>query len=164
MNVPSMDGGGRADGAAPTPVPHPSPRVRLEATLLDVGWAASTPGLSAVPDGLPGVTVLVVAAEADLRRYVRECLRERADLRVVDAATVGAAIALAAPFGPELLVVDEADRAVLGALSSHRAVLLVDEVPRGAFGAGRHVRLLACPFSAEALLSALAGLVEGCGG
>ncbi|HSQ32917.1 MAG TPA: hypothetical protein VLN49_23835 [Gemmatimonadaceae bacterium] len=34
-------------------------------------------------------------AESDVRRYVRECLRARSDLRFLDAATAAAAITLA---------------------------------------------------------------------
>ena len=109
MSAPGTDGGGRADGEAPPPVPGPSPRVRLEAALART-------------------TVLVVAAEEDLRRYVRECLRERPALRLLEAESVPAAVALAA----------------------HRAVLLFDDVPRDA-PAWARLRLLARPFTAREL-------------
>jgi hypothetical protein len=137
----------------------PSARVRLELAFLDAGRT--------VPESPPtahgersGPTLLVVAAEADLRRYVRECLRERAELQVVDAATVDAAVALAAQHRPELLVVDEPERDVLAALPHLGAILLVDEVPRGTSGAGPRVRLLARPFSAGALVAEVSRLIR----
>ena len=135
----------------------PSARVRLELAFLDDGRAVPTSPPPALGER-SGPTLLVVAAEGDLRRYVRECLRERADLRLVDAATVDAAVALAAQLRPELLVVDEPERDVLAALPHLGAILLVDEVPRGESGVGPRVRLLARPFSAEALVSEVARL------
>ena len=84
---------------------HPSAWVRLEAALLEADESA--PAFAAVPNGGACSTVIVVAAEPDLRRYVRECLRERPALRVVEAAAVAAAVALAAVHQPACLVVDE---------------------------------------------------------
>ena len=139
-----------------TAIPDPSPRVRLEAALLDADPAAPAP---AAPDGRACTTVLVVAAEADLRRYVGECLRERPALRLVEAATVPAAVALAARHPSACLVVDESERDVLGALAAHRAVLLVDDAPRDAPAPAAHIRLLARPFSARELLAEVDGLV-----
>jgi len=129
----------------------PSPRVRLEVALLDADQAVPSPAPPAAADEQPCLTVLVVAAESDVRRYVRECLRERADLRVVDAATVAAAVALAAHSPPEFLVVDEPERDVLVALSSFRAIVIVDDFPHDAFESGSRLRLLARPFTAERL-------------
>ena len=103
--------------------------------------------------------MLVVAAEADLRRYVRECLRERTDLRVLEAASVDAALALAARHPPELLVVDEPERDVLAARSQRRAILLVDEVPHGTSASGTHLRLLARPFTAAELVAEVGTLI-----
>lgn len=97
--------------------------------------------------------MLVVAAEADLRRYVRECLRDRPELCLVEAATMSAAVALAARHPPACLVVDDPERDVLAALASHRAVLLVDDVPRDAPASATHLRLLARPFSARELVA-----------
>lgn len=138
---------------------RPSARVSLELAFLDAGRvlpAAAPP----VVGERGGPTLLVVAAEPDLRRYVRECLRDRADLSVVDAATVGGAVALAEQLRPELLVVDEPERDVLAALPHLAAILLVDEVPRGASGASSRVRLLARPFSADALVAEVARLMN----
>jgi hypothetical protein len=134
---------------------RPSARVRLELAFLDAGPAV--PASPPPPLGeRGGPTLLVVAAEIDLRSYVRECLRERADLQVVDAATVDAAVVLGAQLRPVLVVVDEPERDVLDALPHLDAILLVDEMPRAGSPAGPRVVLLARPFSADALLSEVA--------
>ena len=158
MNPQREDGGGREDGVPPAPPPPPSPRVRLEVAFLDADQAAPAPAPPAALDERQRLTVLVVAAEADLRRYVRECLRERADLRVLEAATVAAAVTLAAYDWPELLVVDEPERDVLVTLSQLRAIVIVDDVPHGAASATR-LRLLARPFTTEGLVAEVAQLL-----
>jgi len=141
----------------------PSARVRLELALLDADGAASG-SPSPTPDERrgerAGPTLLVVAGEADVRCYVRECLRRRADVHVIDAAGVEAAVALAGRVAPALLVVDAPERAVVDALPEIAAVVLVDESPRGAARAGAVVRFLARPFSADALLSAVAPFLD----
>ena len=139
----------------------PSPRVRLEVAFLDADQAAPAPAQSSSADERACLTVLVVAAEADLRRYVRECLRERSDLRLLDAATVTQAVALAADCAPDLLVVDEPERDVLALLSHLRAIVIVDDVPRGAPALGIPVRLLARPFTAEQLVGEVSQLLGG---
>ena len=84
MTPPREDGGGREDGVSPTPPPTPppsaSPRVQLEVAFLDGDEAAPAPTPATALNERLHLTVLVVAAESDLRRYVRECLRERTDL------------------------------------------------------------------------------------
>jgi hypothetical protein len=137
----------------------PSPRVRLEVAFLDADQAAPAPAPPAVLDERTCLTVLVVAAEADLRRYVRECLRERADLRLLEAATVAAAVALAADRSPELLIVDEPERDVLVALAQLRAIVIVDDVPRDAPRSGTHRRLLARPFTTDGLVAEIGRLL-----
>ena len=146
MNPTMEDGGGRED-----PPPPPSPRVRLEVAFLDADEAAPAPAPLAALDERTRLTVLVVAAEADLRRYVRECLRERTDLRLLEAATVPAAVALALYYPAELMVVDEPESDVVVRLSRLRAIVIVDDVPRGEPAPGTRVRLLARPFTAEGL-------------
>jgi hypothetical protein len=160
MNLTREDGGGREDGVLPTrpPPPPPSPRVRLEVAFLDADQAAPAPAPAAL-DERTCLTVLVVAAEADLRRYVRECLRDRTDLRVLEAATATAAVTLAASYSPELLVVDEPESDVLVALSHLRAIVIVDDVPRGAPASATLVRLLARPFTAEGLVAEVGQLL-----
>jgi hypothetical protein len=134
-----------------SPGSTPSSRVRLEVALLDADQAAPSPAPS--PDERPCLTALVVAAELDVRRYVRECLRERADVRLAEAASVAAAVALAAQSPPEFLVVDAPERDVVAALSSLRAIVIVDDVLHDAFTSGTRLRLLARPFTAEALIA-----------
>jgi hypothetical protein len=137
----------------------PSPRVRLEVAFLDADQAAPAPAPPAATDERTCLTVLVVAAEADFRRYVRECLRERTDVRVVEAATVAASVTLAGVYSPELLVVDEPQSDVVVTLSQLRAIVIVDDVPRGAAGVETRLRLLARPFTAEGLVAAVGQLL-----
>ena len=137
----------------------PSPRVRLEVAFLDADQAAPAPAAPAALDERTCLTVLVVAAEADFRRYVRECLRERTDMRVLEAATVAAAVTLAGDCSPELLVVDGPERDVVVALSQLRAIVIVDDVPRGGAGVETRLRLLTRPFTAEGLVAAVGQLL-----
>jgi hypothetical protein len=140
--------------------PHdPSPRVRLEVAFLDADQPAPADATPAVLDERTRLTVLVVAAEADLRRYVRECLRERSDLRVLEAATVTAAVTLAANCSPAILIVDEPESDVLLRLSELRAIVIVDDVPRDAPESGTRRRLLARPFTAEGLAAEVGRLL-----
>ena len=102
-------------------------------------------------------TVLLVAEDADVRRYVRECLRDRADLRVVEASAVAIAEQLAAVHRPRLLIVDGRDAAVLRTIEDVHAVLIADDVPLDATPSGRVVTLVR-PFGGrdlEALVDAL---------
>ncbi|MES2525034.1 MAG: hypothetical protein V4617_20215 [Gemmatimonadota bacterium] len=133
-----------------------SARMRLELAFLDEGAPAPA---SPARDERNGPTLLVVAAEADLRRYVRECLHERLDLQVCDAATIDAAVALAAHREPALLIVDEPERGATAMLPEVHAIVLVDELPRGIADANSRVRLLARPFSADTLVNEVARLI-----
>lgn len=130
-----------------------SSRVQLEVAILDDDQAALAPADSATHEERQRVTVLVVAAELDLRRYVRECLRERRDLRVLDAATVAGGIEVAASESPALLVVDEPERDILVALSDLRAIVIVDDALRDVQGSAVRLRQLAQPFTGEGLLA-----------
>ena len=159
MNPPRENGGGREEGVSPTPPPRGSPRVQLEVAFLDADQDAPAPSPPAALDERACLTVLVVAAEADLRRYVRECLRERTDLRLLEAATVTAAVALAAYYSPEILVVDEPERDVVVTLSQLRAIVIVDDVPHSGPGVETRLRLLARPFTAEGLVAAVGQLL-----
>jgi len=131
----------------------PSSRVQLEVEFLDADQRAPAPVMPAALDEVVRMTALVVAAEADLRRYVRECLRDRVDLRLLEAATVIAAIALAAHYSLAFLVVDERESDILTALPHLCAIVIVDEAAHGAPASGARRRLLARPFTAEELLA-----------
>jgi hypothetical protein len=133
--------------------------VRLEVACLDPDQAAPVPAPTAALDERTFRTVLVVAAETDLRRYVRECLRARTDLRLLEAATLSAAVTIAAEFWPELLVVDEPESDVLVSLSKLRAIVIVDDVPLDAGAQETRVRLLARPFTADGLLTEVGQLL-----
>ena len=137
----------------------PSPRVRLEVAFLDADQAAPAPVPPAALDEQTCLTVLVVAAEADVRRYVRECLRERTDVRVLEAATATAAVTLAGVYSPELLVVDGPQRDVVVTLSQLRAIVIVDDVPHDTARVETRLRLLARPFTAEGLVAAVGQLL-----
>ena len=130
----------------------PSPRVRLEVAFLDADQTAPAPVPPTALDEQARLTVLVVAAEADLRRYVRECLRVRADLRILESPTVADALTLADASSPELLIVDEPESQILATLSQVRAVVIVDDVPRGSPASLARVRLLARPFTGDGLV------------
>ena len=155
-----MQSGGRDAGVSPTPSPAPSPRVQLEIALLDADQATAAPAPPAALDERTRLTLLVVAAEADLRQYVRECLREHTDLRLLEAGTVAAAITLAAHEPPDLLIVDEPERGALALLPHVRTICIVDEVPHGARPTGGRVRLLVRPFTAEGLVAEVRRLLE----
>lgn len=150
---PSREDGRGGEGVVSPAAPSlPSSRVQLEVAFLDADHAEPAVSSPATLDERTCLTVLVVAAEADFRRYVRECLRERRDLRVVEAATVTAAIALAADSSLDLLVVDAPEGDVVAALTPLRAIVIVDDVPHG-IPAGSRVHLLARPFTAEGLVA-----------
>ncbi len=136
----------------------------MEVAFLDADQAVPALTPSPVAGERACLTVLVVAAEADVRCYVRECLRERTDIRVVEAASVTTAVTLAADYSPNLLVVDAPERDVLARLARLRAIVIVDEVPRGAPTLGTYVRLLARPFTAERLVAEVSQLLGADGG
>ena len=149
----------RDDDAARDPddrAPSLSARVRLEVELLASDQPASLPA-PAVGDERLQHTVLVVAGDADVRRYVRECLRDRTDLRVVEAATIAMATQRAALQPPALLIVDGRDAAILDAIADVRAVVIADDVSTKTPSTSRVVTLLR-PFGGqdlEALVDAL---------
>lgn len=136
-----------------------SSRVQLEVAFLDAHHSAPAPTDSVARDEQTSLLVLVVAAESDFRHYVRECLRERTDLRLIEAATVANAVALAANFALALLIVDEPERDVVTTLSQLRAIVIVDDVPGGVPPFGLRVRLIARPFTAEGLGAEIRQLV-----
>ena len=157
MNLVKEGDGARDDGVSSTP--SPSARVRLEVAFLDADYASAAPAPPVAIDERVSRTVLVVAVEADFRGYIRECLRERRDLRVVDAATVTAAVALAASYAPDFLVVDEPQGDVIAALSKLPAIVIVDDALRDAPPSGTRIRRLSRPFTAVGLLAEVGQLL-----
>ncbi len=158
MATPREKRGGGDSRQPVSPPPSPSAGVRLEVAILsDQPAPAPVPSPPIVVPA--GLTVLVVAAEADVRQYVRECLRDRGDLRVLEAETVAAALAIAADESVAVLVVDDPERDVLVALSHARAILIVDDLPRQARPFGTRIRFLPRPFSADGLVAEVNGLL-----
>ncbi|MDF2775856.1 MAG: hypothetical protein K0S86_5357 [Geminicoccaceae bacterium] len=127
--------------------PGPSARVRLEVELLASDQPAALPALD---DQRQRHTVLVVAADADVRRYVCECLRDRDDLRVLETGTIELAERLATLHSPRLLIVDAHEAAVLSVILDVPAVLIADDVSSDAMRTGRIVTLMP-PFGGEDL-------------
>ena len=132
----------------------------MELAFLDADQSAPAPAPPSALDERTCLTVLVVAAEADVRHYVRECLRERTDLRLLEAATITAAVTLAESYLPEILIVDEPESDVVVTLPQLRAIVIVDDVPRGAPASETRVRLLARPFTAEGLVAEVGRLLR----
>ena len=132
--------------------PNPSAGVRLEVAILAADQAAPTDSASDRTDEHRSLTVLVVAAEPDVRHHVRECLRDCADVRVLEAPTIAMALTLEAQASPQLLVVDANHSEVLVALPHARALVLVDDDPRREQKVDARVRFLARPFTADQLV------------
>jgi hypothetical protein len=152
--VPSEDGVGRMHSGPPAS--PPSARVRLEVAILDADQAV--PALEPIGERARR-TVLVVAAEPDLRRYVRECLRDLADVRVVDADSIAGGLLFAAHDSPHLLVVEESEREILTAMPEILAILIVDDAPDITAPDAR-LRFLGRPFRAEGLLAEVGRLLK----
>ena len=107
-----------ADGRKGDPPPAPSSLVALEVALL----ASAEHG---TPTGAP--VALVVASDDDERAYVGDALRQRADLVVVAASTVAAALEAAAHRTPRVIVATHDARVVVRHLPAVPAVLLSDD-------------------------------------
>ena len=129
MHPPREDRDRRDEG--PRPSPPPSARVRLEIDILAGEHAVPAPVAS---DGgslrEDARTVLVVAADADLRRYITDCLRPVGGLRLLEASRAGDARALLTHDAPHLVVVDAPERAILAALRDTPVILLANAVRR----------------------------------
>lgn len=134
---------------------NPSAGVRLEVAILAADQAAPAAASDVTNDEPVRLTVLVVAGEADVRWYVRECLRDRADVRVLEAASVAAALTLEAQAAPHLLVIDALMIEMVVALPLARALVIVDNEPRREQAADARVRFLARPFTADQLVTAV---------
>ena len=87
-------------------------------------------------------------------------MRERDDLRLLEAVSVPDAVGVAEASSPDLLIVDDSVSDVRLALPHLRALVLVDDVPHGASASGPRVRFLARPFSADELLREVGALLD----
>lgn len=156
MMLPEADGGASDRGSVTL---SSSARVRLEVAILAADHAA--PETLDVGVRQPaGRTVLMVAAEADVRWYVRECLRERPDIRVIEAASVREAVQRAERDAPHLILADGPEADVVVSLPEFRAIVITDEAVAADAPPNARVTLLARPFSATALVAAVDGLLD----
>ena len=130
-----------------------SARVKLEVAILAADQVTPVADAAVASNEPVRLTVLVLAAEADVRRHVRECLRECADVRVLEAPTVALALTLEAQASPQVLVVDAPETEALMALPRVRAVVMVDEETRREQSEDARVRFLARPFTADQLVA-----------
>ena len=134
-----------------------SERLRLEIELLAATTASSEDAATAEP----GRTVLVAVGDAGLREYIAQCLRQRADVRVVELRP-GERHSHIGPREAVALVIT--DEHASTAWSLHRPPLLLigdepsEELPlRERAG----VALLSQPFNARQLLDVVARLLSG---
>jgi DNA-binding response OmpR family regulator len=105
-----------------------SDRVRLEVSILS---SASDDGAPEAEDEASGTrpdlrTVLVVAAESDMRIYVRRCLRRHGGIHVVETADRVSAVRAGTLTPPDIIILDAdgpqpAAKALVGALRSEGA-------------------------------------------
>jgi hypothetical protein len=156
----SKDGAGRDASDAAPPTPSVSSRVRLEVEILDADRAAATQPISVSTDAGTRRSVLVVAGETDVRRYVRECLRERTDLRVIEADSVTSAVLLATSDAPDFMIADDPERDVARLLPHVRVIIIVDDVPAGGATLAGRIRLLVRPFAAGVLVAEVSRLLS----
>lgn len=167
----------KAGGAGAGERTSSSDRVQLEVSILasasdDTGPGAADDSTAARADGR---TVLVVAAESDMRTYVRRCLNRHDDIRVVEAANRNDALRSAQAAVPNVIIVDADGLDSVGialarglrAESSLAAVpllVITDEEPgdNGAelLGSGAPGAIIVKPFNAQRLCSEVERLIN----
>jgi hypothetical protein len=119
--------------------------------------------LAALPTGAPSLDAeaplaLVVAADADVRTYVRESLHSGTALAVLETGSVAAALEVALHRTPRVLVVSHGERAVVRHLPGVPAVILADETPAADLADARRLAPLIVvrgAFRAERLLEVI---------
>jgi len=163
-----MDAGPR-DGSRPghdagSLLPRASDRLQLEVELLAAAATApSDDGIAAVE---PSRTVLLAVGDANLRDYIRQCLRQRADLHVVELRAGDDPLDVARR-GPVDLVITDGWALPDGVAPGNRVPLLLigdersDVLP---FGEGAGIAFLLQPFNAGRLLDMAARLLGQAGG
>jgi hypothetical protein len=145
----------------------PSDRLQLEVLLVTEARRLEDTEDTAAPPPTRGTetcTVLSVVAEVDLRYYIRDCLRDRADLRVVETLHVQQGLDALAREGIDLLIADRSALAggvVGGCADLPVPILLVGDGPPVAGVGARRVEILALPFNARRLHDAVQRLVAG---
>lgn len=153
--------GGSDDG--PALQPSLSARVLLEVAVLASDTVASA-DLPSPADNSESRerSVLVTAGDADVRHYVRDCLRPRTDLHVLEAGSTAAMLDAAAMKQPRLFIVDEPQVAAVLSYPSVPVILLADEIPELLRDRARaaQVVLLPGPFQARGLLEQVNRLLQ----
>src|SRR5262245_30926521 len=149
--------GSRPDHDAGPPRPPASDRLQLEIALLAA--AANEPSDDRIAASEPSRTVLLAVSDADLREYIRQCLRQRTDLRVVepqpgdDPLNVGRRQSVA-------LVIADASPDGAAPLNRPPLLLIGDEPPEALpVHEGAGMAFLRQPFNARRLLDVVASLL-----
>jgi DNA-binding NtrC family response regulator len=131
--------------------------VRLEVDILGSEPGTSTPPAAPVRDDTRRV-VIVVSADGDVRRYIRESLRDRMDIRVLEVATVRDARRVGWHTRANLVITDVPEARGLAALRPVPAILITDDSSDGVPPAAECVALPR-PFTAERLAAVVARLL-----
>ena len=155
-----QDNDGIRDGdstTVPPPISRtPSRHARLEAEILrsELAPARDSPraaGEGSDPNGQR--IVLVVVADAALRRYVHECLRYTARFFVHDVTTPREAIEFAARLEPGVMVVDRVAEEVVRVLVDVRVIVIDDGLREVNNELSDRRAVLMSPFTAETLVA-----------
>jgi DNA-binding NtrC family response regulator len=145
------DGGRRDDELPP---PSLSPQVQLEIAILAAEMAAPAHAPAAQPHAR---SVLIIAADADLRRYIADCLSENRELHVAAAGSVADAVVCAQQQPPQLILVDAPNVHTREQFHGTCTIVVVDELPAAAqrvsdASTTAPVAYITRPFNARSLL------------
>lgn len=138
-------------------LPPPSARVRLEIDILGSEPGNPRPSGAPIHDDTCRV-VLVVSADGDVRRYIRESLRDRMEILVLEAATVPDARQVAEHTAPNLVITDISVARGLAGSRAVPAILITDDSIDGVPPAPECV-VVPRPFTAERLATLAARLL-----
>jgi hypothetical protein len=129
-----------------------SPRMSLEVAILSGEAADSGVG----PPVAPGDRcILVVSPNADLRRYVGQCLRQRRGTAVLEAPAAAAALAMLPSVAIHLIVADEGEAGPLLGLAAPGTLVIGDGAAHASAALPGAVGCITPPFSAASLLAAV---------
>jgi hypothetical protein len=149
--------GNRPDDDDGLPRPPASDRLQLEIALLAA--AAPEPFDDGIGAGEPGRTVLLAVGDADLREYIKQCLRQRADLRVVEAQPGDDRLNVGQR-QPVALVIADGSPDGAAALNGPPLLLVGDELSEALpVREGAGMAFLIQPFNARRLLDVVARLL-----
>jgi len=148
--------GNRPDDDVGLPRPPASDRLQLEIALLAA--ASTEPSDDEIAAGESGRTVLLAVGDADLREYIKQCLLQRADLRVVEPKPGDDPVNV----GRQTVALVIADGSPDGAAALNRPPLLLvgDELSEALpIREGEGMAFLVQPFNARRLLDVVARLL-----